>query len=71
MFDVSEGKSVSTWQISWFKSYISKIFLDFYGKNGAYGVFAGKDVTRAIAKWSKDANEIDRGNDIVSKNLLI
>lgn len=36
---------------------------DFYGKDGAYGVFAGKDCTKAIAKWTK--NEEDLTSDIV------
>jgi membrane-associated progesterone receptor component len=36
---------------------------DFYGKDGAYGIFAGKDCTKAIAKWTK--NEEDMTSDIV------
>jgi membrane-associated progesterone receptor component len=38
--------------------------LDFYGYGKPYGVFAGKDATRAVAKWSK--NESDMTSDLVS-----
>jgi hypothetical protein len=41
----------------------------FYGPNGEYSVFAGKDITRAIALWSKDQADIDKGMDIVSTIL--
>merc|ERR1712150_37970 len=37
---------------------------DFYGKNGDYSVFAGNDITRAVALWTKDKKEIDRGMDL-------
>ena len=32
--------------------------IDFYGKRGAYNIFAGKDCTRAIAKWSKNKEDM-------------
>ena len=38
--------------------------LDFYGKDGSYNVFAGKDCTRAVALWSKDPK--DMTSDLVS-----
>jgi len=31
---------------------------DFYGKRGSYNVFAGKDCTRAVAKWSKNPEDM-------------
>ena len=31
---------------------------EFYGKKGSYNVFAGKDCTRAVAKWSKDPEDM-------------
>ena len=40
------------------------VFKDFYGYGKPYGVFAGKDATRAVAKWSK--NESDMTSDLVS-----
>lgn len=40
----------------------------FYGKGGAYGDFGGADVSRAVAIWTKDKAEIDRGNDLGGLN---
>lgn len=46
--------------------FLFKFYLDFYGTGSEYSVFAGKDITRAIALWSKEQSEIERGMDIVS-----
>ncbi len=37
-----------------------------YGKDGDYNLYAGKDITRAIAIWTKNVTEIDRGMDLVN-----
>jgi membrane-associated progesterone receptor component len=31
---------------------------DFNGKGGSYNIFAGKDCTRAVAKWSKKQEDM-------------
>lgn len=41
------------------------MFLDFYGKKGSYSMMAGKDCTKAVAKWSikdEDLNNLDLVN---------
>jgi hypothetical protein len=47
--------------------FLFKNKIEFYGPGGSYHSFAGRDSTRAVAKWSM--NEEDFKDDIVSFNI--
>ena len=44
------------------------LIVEFYGAGGKYNVFAGRDASRALAKWSM--SEEDMNDNLVSVRIV-